>query len=533
VQELDAKEPAITVRDLSMTFPGQRVLDQVSLGVGAGEVHALLGENGSGKSTLIRILAGYHTPDPGGAIFIGSERLTIGSPPASERAGLRFVHQHLAVIGEFNAIENVALEAGYTRRAMIDWKAQERYTRELLSRLHIDMDVRRPLRDCKPVERSAVAIARALRNAGEDPVRALILDEPTASLPAAEVAQLFQVIHELTGSGIAVVYVTHRLDEVFEIADRVSVLRDGRMQGTQSTASLSREGLIEMIVGGQLVDARESRTLVESRPAPAEVRLQVSDLSAGRLAGLSLSVGAGEVLGVVGIAGSGREDVARAVVGALAARSGTVTVAGKHLQPLSPRAARQQGLALCLSNTHAGSAIREFTVQENITLASLGRYRSWGRISRRREGQDARRWADALDIRPRQPERMYRLLSGGNQQKVILGKWLSAGPSVLVLDEPTAGVDVGARQAIYELVAKEAARGLAVLLCSSDLEDIVSMCRRALVLRAGRVVAELADAEVTEHNLLLRSVGEAAPAGAPQPRSTPVASPSSEGAGVR
>ncbi len=495
--------PALTVEGISKTFPGQRVLDGVDLTIEPGEVHALLGENGSGKSTLIKVLSGFHPPDPGGRVFVGERPLPLGSPSESFRAGLRFVHQRLAVIPQLNAVENIALEAGYARRGFIDWDEAGRYARELLDRFGIEMDLWRPLAECRPVERSAVAIARALRS-DDEPIPLVVLDEPTSSLPDSEVRQLFRLVRELTATGVAVLYVSHRLDEIFEIADRVSVLRDGRLRGTEPVAGLTRERLVELIVGRQIAPTYEAA--VRAERATGDVALRVEGLTAGRFEELSLTVRAGEIVGVVGLAGSGREDLARALVGAVPA-VGSVAVGDRVLAPPTPARSLRAGLMLGLSNTQAASAHPPFHVRENLTLAALGRHRRWFGVRGRDEQAEADAWIASLDIRPPEPERPYQLLSGGNQQKVILGKWLNARPRVLVLDEPTAGVDVGARQAIYDLIAAEADRGLAVVVCSSDYEDVVSVCDRAVVLRNGRIGQHVARDELSEHALLLAATG--------------------------
>jgi ribose transport system ATP-binding protein len=505
--------PALVVTNVSKTFPSQRALDGVSLTVRPGEVHALLGENGSGKSTLIKVLAGVHLPDPGGDVQVNGRRLPLGSPSASFDLGLRFVHQKLGVIPEMNAVENVGLEAGFARGAFIDWNAQADLTRRLLGHLNVNMDIWKPLRDCKPVERSAVAIARALRTNDlergitADDVPLVVLDEPTSSLPAAEVQQLFSVIRDLTSKQVAVIYVSHRLDEVFQIADRVSVLRDGRLRGTAEMADMTRSQLIQLIVGREIAQSWQ-RPVRKRRELGGRPALEVTGLVSERIAGVSFNVARGEVLGVVGVAGSGRELMARTLAGDLLPESGQLVVDGDRLPVVTPPETIRRGLMLALGNTQPHSAIASFTVQENVTLGALKRYAAPGRLFRRRERREAKRWMESLDLRPRDPQRLYRLLSGGNQQKVILAKWLSADPKVLVLDEPTAGVDVGARQSIYQLISEQAEAGLAVVLCSSDLEDVVSLCDRAVVLRGGTIVAELIGDELEEHRLLLESVGD-------------------------
>lgn len=481
------------------------MLHDVDLEIGGGEVRALLGENGSGKSTLIKVLSGFHLPDPGGRVSVEGSPLTVGSPTESSEAGLRFVHQKQSVILEMNALENLALETGYSRPAFIDWKAQRRQAVELLGRLGVEMDLTVPMSECRPVDRSAVAIARALRPS-RDPVKLIVLDEPTASLPDPEVRQLFEVIRGLVRQGVAVMYVSHRLEEVFEIADQVTVLRDGRVQGTRPIGELSRSSLVEMILGKGLATRRR-----EARPrrsdAGGKLVLEVSGLRAGRLQGIDLTVGAGEVVGITGLAGSGYDEVARGLVGGIPGQSGSVRVAGRPVVPLTPAVAQNAGLTLALSNTRSASAVPQFSIRENVTLSSLGEISRAGWVPRRREEEVAGEWIESLDVRPREPQRLYSELSGGNQQKVILARSLSAAPKVLVLDDPTAGVDVGSRRAIYELIGREVGRGTAVVICSSDQEDIVEVCDSALVMRGGQVVARLDGEDLSERTLLLAATG--------------------------
>ena len=495
-----ASAPLIDAQHVSMTFPSQRALDDVSLQIEAGEVHALLGENGSGKSTLIRILSGYHTPDPGSAISIEGEALPFGSPKSSHDAGLRFVHQHLALIPEFNAVENMALDTGYGRPRWIDWSTQAAETRRLLERLNIEMDIWRPLGETRAVERTAVAIARAI-NTDHGRVTCVVLDEPTSRLPEPEVKQLFRIIRDLREHGIAVIYVTHRLDEVTEIADRVSVLRDGTRQGTVATRDATRDHIVEMIVGRSVARIRTAPAQADAAPL-ADDLLRVEGFSAGRFRDLSLSLRPGEILGVVGLAGSGHEDVARALVGAIPREAGRMWVGGEEVPSLEPRSALRRSMVLGLSNTLSGSAVKEFSVVENLTLGSLGSYRArLGPLRKRAELRDTRRWVAELDVRPSDPDAKYGLLSGGNQQKVILGKCLNIRPSVLLLENPTAGVDVGVREVIYQLIGERAKRGLGVVVCSTDLEDVSSTCHRVVVMRAGKAVA-VVDGDCDEQQLM-------------------------------
>jgi ribose transport system ATP-binding protein len=497
----------VSFEGISKTFPGQQVLYDVSLDMHAGQVHALLGENGSGKSTLIKILSGYHLPDLGGRVLVAGETLELGSPRASNAAGLRFVHQRLALIPQLSAVDNVALQAGFARSHYIDWQEQARETERLLARLGIEMDIWKPLSECRAVERTAVALARAISTRAGD-LRVIVLDEPTSSLPESEVRHLFELIGQLRAEGVALMYVSHRLDEVFAIADRISVLRDGRLRATEDRANVDQEKLLGWITGRAMAASYEAPD--RSSPAAgssAPPALQVSGLSAGRLDGVSLSVRAGEIVGVTGIAGSGREDLARALVGGLPVLGGEVIVRGEPVRPLNPHTAARSGLALGLSNTQGGSAVAQFTVRENVTLAGLGGIKKRASEGPAPEGEAelVNGWITRLDVRPRDPERLYSLLSGGNQQKTILARCLCTGASVLVLDDPTAGVDVGARRALYDLIAAEAGRGTAVVICSSDTEDILSVSDRAVVIHRGHVVGELQGEELTESNLIWAS----------------------------
>lgn len=516
--EGSAAGPAVAIENVSKTFPGQRALDAVSMSMRRGEIHGLLGENGSGKSTLIKILSGYYTPDPGGRVEIGGEPLTFASATDSTRLGLRFVHQHLGVIDQLTAIENVALSSGYAvglgRR--INLKAQARRTQEVLDRLGVDVDLWRPLGECRAIDRTVVAIARALDGLDNDR-GVLVLDEPTAALPPDEVEHLFEVVRELRRRGVTTIYVSHRLDEVFDLCDRVSILRDGVMQGTFDIAALDRRSLIRLIVGqdideeappasaGGSEDASGAGSVGRTRPP----RLAVQELEGGNLRQVSFAVQPGEFLGVAGLLGSGREELAYAVVGAVPSRARSRALDGVELGRLSPVSARRAGIGLIPGNRQKGSAISEFDVRENITLANLEQVRRGGRISRREELRTARRWIRELDLRPPDPAKSFGLLSGGNQQKAILARWFNTEPSVILVDEPTAGVDIGARHAIYTRMREHAATGVAFVVSSSDFDDLVELCSRVIVLRSGRVVDELQGSDITLDALLTATMGEA------------------------
>jgi ribose transport system ATP-binding protein len=504
VTVVPSTEPVLSVDGVSKTFPGQRALVDVSLSVEPGEVHGLIGQNGSGKSTLIKVLAGYHAPDPGGRVLVAGTELQFSAPQESRRLGLRFMHQHLGVIDELSVVENVALVSGYavhgSRR--IAWERQREKARSLLTQLGVDLDVDRLAGKCAPVERTAIAIARALDDEGGDPIRVLVLDEPTAALPPAEVERLFDVVDQVRARKMGVIYVSHRLDEIESLAHRVSVLRDGRLQGTFEIAQIDKSRLVEVMVGERVeMSSRTPRSVTKS-PTTAHAVLEVAELRGGNLRAASFEARAGEILGFAGLAGSGGEDAVRALVGAIPARAERVCVDGQVLARQAPRDALAAGLVLVPANRQQGSAVHEFVVRENVTLPSLPRYRDNGRISKEREVLDVLDWIERLQVQPADSEHAFGHLSGGNQQKISLGKWLNTKPTVIALADPTAGVDIKAREAIYDIIRSIAAAGQAIVVSSIDVEDLVALSDRVLVFRDGHIVDELQGDAITEKALL-------------------------------
>jgi ribose transport system ATP-binding protein len=502
-------QPSLVCRNVSKTFPGQRALDDLSLEIRPGRTHALLGHNGSGKSTLIKVLAGIHVADPGAKIDVAGKPLDLGSPRESRRLGLRFVHQDLGLVDELTAAENMALSWGYPRSMrLIRRGAHDERVRSALHRIGTPIDPSAPVGELRAVQRTAVAIARAIADVGDE-IQVLVLDEPTASLPPAEVEALFAVIAEIRAQGVSVLYVSHRLDEVVEIADDVSVLRDGRLVHSGPLAGLGRNDLIRLILGGE-PDAEEAAVDRGSSTTTAPVGAFEVEVSTARLRDVRLSVRAGEILGVAGLTGSGREEVCAAVGGAVPGHSRVRDLdRGVERERMTPALARDMGVALVLSNRAAAAAVLDFSIRENVSLPSLKAVSRWGVVRRAAERAQALAWIGKLDISPRQPEIAYALLSGGNQQKTVMSKWLAIQPRLLLLDDPTTGVDVGARTRIYGLIADQAEAGLPVVVASSDIEDLVAMCDRVVVLRHGQVSAEVAGAAVTEERLLRELSGGA------------------------
>jgi ribose transport system ATP-binding protein len=490
--------PLLSIRDLSKRFGATLALDAIDLQVSAGEIHALVGHNGSGKSTLIKILAGFHHPDPGGAVAVEGRALTFGSAAASRRAGLRFVHQDLGLVHTLSAVENLALGVGFETGLLgrIHWGVERRSARLRMRDLGYAIDAAAPVGELTASERTGIAIARALYHAQH--ARVLVVDEPTAMLPRHEVETLFEAIRRVRQSGVGVIYVSHRLDEVFAIADRVTVLRDGRRVGTFSVRELDEQRLVELIAGGEPLMPRSDT----GEAARGDRLLSVSRLSGTVLNDVSFQAHAGEVLGVAGLTGSGRDELLPLLFGARERPGGVVKVDGVALPRAEPSAAIAARMALVPSDRHRDGSVTTLTVRENLMLTDLRRHTArLGALRRDRERAEGRKWAASLDIRPADPDAPFTTLSGGNQQKVVLAKWLRLRPRVLLLDEPTQGVDVHAKAIIHHLAREIASTGAAVIIASSDDEELCECCDRVLVLRDGQLAGELQREEIDPHNL--------------------------------
>lgn len=476
----------LAVAEVSKTFQGQRVLHDVSLELLPGEVHCLLGQNGSGKSTLIKILAGYHTPDSGDAAgVVDGVPFTLGSPSAGHEAGLRFIHQDLALIDDFNVIDNLALGESYGGRLWLSERSERRRAQKIFAQYGVHIDAAKPLNSLGAAERTMTAIIRALHH-GDAAKGVLVLDEPTASLSAADKDHLFELLRDVTRQGGTILYVTHRLGEVFELADRVSVLRDGHLVATRDVESLDHNGLVELILGRSL-DA-----LYPEPPVPGtDVLLEVQGLRGGPLRDFSGNVHAGEIVGIVGLAGSGAADIPKLIFGAERKTAGEVLLDGKPIQPGSPSDGVKCGLAFVPGDRKRLGGMADWTLRENITLPQIEGRGPLAWLSPRRERTDVAPFLDECEVKPRDPEATLSSLSGGNQQKIMIARWLRRGARVFLLEEPTAGVDVGARSAIYVALKRVAGNGAGVLMVTSDLEEACGVCDRIYVIRDGRVGAVL------------------------------------------
>jgi ribose transport system ATP-binding protein len=484
----DEPGPAVlAIRGLRKSFTGQRAVDDVSLRLRAGEIRALVGKNGCGKSTLIKVLAGFHLPDAG-QVTLDGRPLSFGDAEGAEAAGLRFVHQDLGLVGTLDAVDNLALGRGYrhVRGGRISWRRERRDAEQALRDLGYTIDLTVPVARLTMSERTAIAIARAVSDR-RAAARVLVLDEPTANMPADEVARLFELIRSLRAGGMAVLYVSHHLQEIFELADTVTVMRDGRHVATRPMAGLDEDQLVELMIGRRLAAAPP---VSAAERAIGDTLISVRDLRTDVLRSVDLDVHAGEVVGVTGITGSGREQLAMALFGGVF-RKGTVTVGGRVVAAGRPDLSVAAGMGFVPSDRHANAALLEAPLRENLTLVDVRPAVSRGVLRKGRERADVQVWLERLSIDPPEPERPMGKLSGGNQQKVVLARWLRQSPRVLVLDDPTQGVDVGAKSEIHAIVGQLAARGTGVLLVSSDEAELAGVCDRVLVLSGGRVSREL------------------------------------------
>lgn len=497
-----AGEPRLQISSLSKTFGGAKVLHEVSIDIVAGEVHALVGQNGSGKSTLIKVLAGFHEADPGAEAQVDGQAYALGDPDAIHQAGVRFVHQDLGLVPALSVVDNLALGHGYhkTFGVRIDWAEQARVAEAALEEIGYHVDVRKPVEDLQPVERTAVAIARALQSASGT-MSVLVLDEPTATMPKAEVERLFSIIETVRQQGVGILYVSHHLEEVFELADRVTVLVDGRQVATERCEGLSHRELVELMTGG-MSDTADAKPVT----VPGGVMLSVSAVTGAELVDFELEVSAGEVVGVAGITGSGREELCSLIFGARP-RSGTVLVQGKELRSTRPDLAASRGLAMVPANRLRDGVVLGLNVRENINLTTLGDLARRIRVRPSSDRRQAIAISSKMSVKCPSIEAPIEALSGGNQQKVVLGKWLQTSPRILLLDEPTQGVDVAAKAEIHQLIDEAAADGVAVLVCSSDESELERLCDRVLVLRHGRVVTELRGEEITSRRIVHLSLG--------------------------
>jgi ribose transport system ATP-binding protein len=508
--EDDGKEPtrddALKLPPTSKSFAGNLVLDSVGLRVAPGEVRGLVGLNGSGKSTLVKLLAGVHKPDTPISATAGGQTFELGDHAGAHMVGVRFVHQDLALIDSLSSVDNVGIGSTYIRRSfkLIHWRNMRRRTTEILAELGYNFDVNIPVESLTPSQRTGVAIARALYdwNTGS---KLVVLDEPTASMPAAEVQNLFQAIDRMRAEGVAVILVSHHLNEIISVADTVSVLRNGRLVATEPTPRMTEARLAELMLGKQLMLESRTRTgRFDTAPL-----LSVEGLRTSLIESVNLELRAGEIVGIAGLTGSGREELLPAIFGMIP-RQGGVRALSKVLQPGRPPKAVGAGIGYVPAHRLRDGVFPAFDMTVNFTISNLSPATQRGLVSRSAERNAMSEWIEELEVRPADPAAAIVTLSGGNQQKVVVGRWArrQGGVSVLLLDEPTQGVDVSARESIYQALSTFSLRG-GVLLSSSDTEELCQVCHRVLVMHRGRIVVELSGHDLTTEAVDAYSLGAA------------------------
>src|ERR671938_1288149 len=488
---------------LSMTgirkdFNGVPALREASFEVGRGGVHALIGQNGAGKSTLIKILTGVYDRDAGEVLFDGRP-VDFRGPHEAQLGGIATIYQEVNLVGYRSLAENVFLGREPRRFGLVDWRRMNDEAARILRSFGLDVDVTRPLNSYAVATQQLTAIARAV----SVEAKLVIMDEPTSSLADAEVEVLFGVIRRLKADGVSVVFVSHKLDELYAICDRVTIMRDGRTVHVAAMSEVSRIELVTMMLGRELAEQLSHRRSAEEAAPEGPAVLSASGLRRGRvLDGVDVEVRPGEIVGLAGLLGSGRTETARAVFGADPVDEGMIEVKGRPRRLRSPRDAIRQGFGLCPEDRKTEGIVPEMSVRENLTLALLPRLTRKGILDRGRQREVVEEFVKALGIKLADADQPIRELSGGNQQKVILARWLCTQPDLLILDEPTRGIDVGAKRDIQAIIRRLADDGLGVLLVSSEVEELVADTDRVVVLRDGRSVAELAGDDIEEERIL-------------------------------
>ena len=490
----------LRMQGIGKTFTGVVALDDVSFELRRGEVHILLGENGAGKSTLMKILSGAYQKSAG-RIFLGGQEVVIRSPKHSQELGISIIYQELNLVPQLTAPENIFLGREMMRYpGLIDRKAMHREAARILSGLGVAIDLRRPVRELSVAQQQMVEVAKAVSL----DARILIMDEPTSALTEREIEELFARIRQLKSAGVSVIYISHRLEELFEIGDRVTVLRDGKKVGTHEIRGIDRAELIRLMVNREV-----THQFPKVRATPGEEVLRVEDLSReGVLHNVSFSLRQGEVLGIAGLLGSGRTELARAVFGADKIDAGRVYIKGRRQQARSPRAAIDAGLGFLTEDRKTQGLVLGLSVKDNICLPSVGKFSRFGIMKARAERQAADQYTRDLRIRTPSVNQQVVYLSGGNQQKVVLGKWLCCEADIFIFDEPTRGIDVGAKAEIYQLINRLTASGVAVIMISSELPEILGMSDRILVMRGGAIAGEFVAGEATQERILRCALGE-------------------------
>lgn len=486
--------PALRLENIVKTFPGVRALDAVSFEVMPGEVHALMGENGAGKSTLMKVLGGIYQPDEG-TVFIDEKPVVMTSPLEAKHKGIVFVHQELSLATELTVAENIYLgELPRKRFGRVDWQALYNNTDAILQRLNVGFDARTKLGDLSIANQQMVEIGRALTHEA----KAVIFDEPTASLTDAEKVVLFDVIEDLTSDGVSIIYISHRMEEIFRITHRVSVLRDGSHRGTLDTATTSEEEVTQLMIGRKLDLTRHVRD-----HEYGDIALEVNELSCGSLyENVSFNVCSGEVVGFYGLVGAGRTEIAETLFGLRTPDSGTIRLDGQDASIKSPIDAISLGISLVPEDRKEQGLVLGMNCRDNMTLPQVNELKAGPFVSENDSMVIFDKYRDKLDIKTPSWRQLAGNLSGGNQQKIVIGKWLSMNPKVLIVDEPTRGIDVGSKSEIHKLIRDLASQGYAVIVISSEMPEVLHVSDRIIAMYNGKIMREFTSEEVTEDSLI-------------------------------
>jgi len=485
----NSREFILSMNNISKTFPGVNALENVDFSLKEGEVHALIGENGAGKSTLIKVLTGVEHPDTG-SIELDGKLVQVRSPQHSQEIGISTVYQEINLCTNISIAENIMLGYEPRRWGGIDWKKMNAFAVQALKRLNIDIDVTQPLGNCSVAIQQMVAIARSLEITT---AKILILDEPTSSLDVLEANRLFDLMQKLKGEGIGIIFITHFLDQVYQVSDRITVLRNGKLVGTYSTASLPRIELIAKMLGRSITDLDEvSKAKFTGEQKESKKRLlEAKGLGrAGSLEPFDIELYANEVVGIAGLLGSGRTEMANLLFGIDVPDTGTLMLNDKKVNRFSPLESLENGIALCPEDRKAEGVVGDLTIRENIILALQARYGWFKFLNTQKQYEIAEKYIRLLGISTPSPDQLVKNLSGGNQQKVILARWLATDPKVLILDEPTRGIDVGAKAEIQKLVLDLSEEGKSCVFISSELEEVLRISHRIIVLRDHKKAAE-------------------------------------------
>ncbi|NKZ27773.1 sugar ABC transporter ATP-binding protein [Vagococcus lutrae] len=489
----------ITMTGIKKAFGANRVLEGVDFELLPGEIHALMGENGAGKSTLMNILTGLHKRDAGTIVIDGQETY-YDSTKEAELAGVSFIHQEINAISEMSVIDNLFLNREKrTKLGLLDYRAMEKEAQAVFEQLNIKIDLYQEMGELSVGQQQMIEIAKSLMTNAQ----VIIMDEPTAALTNREIRVLFGVMHKLKAQGVSIVYISHRMEEIFEMCDRITVMRDGISVSTRQIAETQMEQVVREMVGREIGDFYPEKT-----SEIGEVRFEVENLALdGVFEDISFNVRSGEILGFSGLMGAGRTEIMRTIFGLLPKSCGTIRLEGKELTIKSPEEAIRQGIGFLTEDRKDEGLILDFSIRDNVLLPSVGEFSKVGLLNDKLIDDFVELLVERLTVKTASIEDPASSLSGGNQQKVVLAKWLGIGPKVLILDEPTRGVDVGAKREIYLLINELAERGVAIIMISSDLPEVLSISDRIMVVREGRLMGEVAKAEATQERVMQLATG--------------------------